>query len=117
MTNIPPPIGLIPEHLYEGTNDNRVRGILYSIIRYVEADKTVPHFWLEELNRRLPVTKNNLKPTQGNVVIAGDEVHAGIDEEDRCVVSNAIVVEFDSVKDMAKALRKGFTNFTTFQEK
>lgn len=114
MTNIPPPIGLIPEHLYEGTNDNRVRGILYSIIRYVESDETVPHFWLEELNRRLSV---NLKPTQGNVVMAGDEVHAGVDEEDRCVVSNAIVVEFDSAKDMGEALRKGFTNFTTFKEK
>ena len=41
----------------------------------------------------------------GNVVIAGEQVYAGIDEEDQGVCKNAIVIEFESQVALAGAIR------------
>lgn len=40
---------------------------------------------------------------KGNVVIAGDKVYAGIDEDDCSECTNALVIEFKDVADMRAA--------------
>lgn len=50
-----------------------------------------------------------------NVVIAGDEIHAGIDEDDRSKVKNAIVIEFESAEQMGEILRSRTMEFDFFR--
>jgi len=51
--NEKPPLGLIPENLYkEKSNSDRMQGILYAMLRYVESGKDIPGDWIEELSRR-----------------------------------------------------------------
>lgn len=52
----------------------------------------------------------------GNVVIAGDKVFAGIDESDRSTCRHAMVIEFKTPEDLAKALREGVASFTVFED-
>ncbi len=54
---------------------------------------------------------------KGNVVIAGDKVFAGIDEEDRSEINHSIVVEFPDAESMKNAIRSGAAEFTVFDEK
>jgi hypothetical protein len=52
----------------------------------------------------------------GNVVIAGDLVFAGIDEDDRSECPLAIVIEFKTKEDMRKAIESGYATFTMFEQ-
>jgi hypothetical protein len=52
---------------------------------------------------------------KGNVVIAGDTVYAGIDEDDRCEVHNALVIEFRDPANFRRAIRTGWAAFTVFE--
>ncbi len=54
---------------------------------------------------------------EGNVVVAGDKVYAGIDEDDRCEVCHAVVIEFKDEADFRKAITTGKANFTLFEGK
>ena len=46
-----------------------------------------------------------------NVIIAGDAIYAGIDEEDITKIKNAVVIEFESKEQMGEALRARKFNF------
>ena len=52
---------------------------------------------------------------EGNVVIAGDKVYAGIGEDDRCEVCHAVVIEFKDEADFRRAITAGKVNFTLFK--
>ncbi len=52
---------------------------------------------------------------KGNVVIAGDLVYAGIDEDDRCEVCNALVIEFEDPASLRRAIMTGQAAFTVFE--
>lgn len=51
---------------------------------------------------------------RGNVVIAGDKVYAGIDEDDQAEVSNAMVIEFETPEEFKAAISSGQASFTIF---
>ncbi len=51
----------------------------------------------------------------GNVVIAGDKIYAGIDEDDGSEIPHSIVIEFENNEAMRKALRSGEARFTVFE--
>lgn len=57
------------------------------------------------------MTDTNKKP---DVVIAGDHIFAGIDEEDQSKVSCAIVIQFDNKEQMTEAMRSRSVDFTYF---
>ncbi len=52
---------------------------------------------------------------KGNVVIAGDLVYAGIDEDDRSEVRNALVIEFENPAGFRRAIMTGQAVFTVFE--
>ncbi|GEM_PF-4390729 len=52
---------------------------------------------------------------KGNVVMAGDKVYAGIDEDDRSEVSNALVIEFKNPEEFHKAVKACKVEFTLFE--
>ena len=52
---------------------------------------------------------------EGNIVIAGEKIYAGIDEDDRSEVSLAMVIEFKSKDEMRKAMQSGYATFTMFE--
>lgn len=49
--------------------------------------------------------------TKANVVIAGDEIYAGVDEDDAMPTKLAWVVQFDNVDDMRRAAIAGVISF------
>ncbi|MCU7806295.1 MAG: hypothetical protein KZQ73_00250 [Candidatus Thiodiazotropha sp. (ex Semelilucina semeliformis)] len=51
---------------------------------------------------------------RGNVVITGDKVYAGIEEDDQSEVSNAIVIEFETQEEFNAAISSGQASFTIF---
>ena len=49
----PPPIGLMPEHLFEESkNDERVRDLIEAMLRCKSSGKVIPEEWKEEFARR-----------------------------------------------------------------
>ena len=53
---------------------------------------------------------------KGNVVIAGDKVYAGVDNDDQSECTNAMVIEFKSAEDLRKAFNEARVEFTLFGE-
>ena len=50
-----------------------------------------------------------------NVIIAGDAIYAGIDENDQAEIKNAVVIEFESKEQMGEILRSRSMEFDFFR--
>ena len=56
---------------------------------------------------------------RGNVIIAGDEIHAGIDINDAEATGPlkfAFVMQFDSIEAMREAIKRGSVEFDFMRE-
>lgn len=51
-----------------------------------------------------------------NVVVAGDAIYAGIDEDEQTEIKNAIVIEFESAQQMREILRSRKMEFDFFRD-
>ncbi len=51
----------------------------------------------------------------GNLIIAGQDIFAGIDEEDVTKIPLAIVIEFKDKESLKKAMKKQKVEFTVFE--
>jgi hypothetical protein len=53
---------------------------------------------------------------KGNVVIAGETIFSGLDEDSVSKCKIAMTIEFDSKEDMRAAMASGYATFTLFKE-
>ena len=53
---------------------------------------------------------------KGRLVMMGDKIYSGIDEDDICEVPLAIVIEFEDMESLARAIRSGKAEFTLFEK-